>query len=83
MLKVRRKNSLMSEEIENAFSGFMPMISYVNISEANTMISTEGELVRAHTVNIVTKNGDNYVFSMDPVDLMRLAFLVFKVAGQN
>jgi hypothetical protein len=47
------------------------------------MLSTEGELVRAHTVNIVTKNGDNYVFSMDPVDLMRLAFLVFKVAGQQ
>jgi hypothetical protein len=47
------------------------------------MLSTEGELVRAHTVNIVTKNGDNYVFSMDPVDLMRLAFLVFKVAADN
>lgn len=77
----------MSEEIEpennSGFSGFMPMISNVNISEAATMISTEGDLVRAHTINIVTKNGDSFVFSMDPVDLMRLAFLVFKVASAN
>jgi len=72
----------MSDELDNVFSGFMPMISHVSVSEANAMISTEGELVQAHTVNIVTKNGDSYVFSMDPVDLMRLAFLVFKVASQ-
>lgn len=72
------------EPIEDlGFSGFMPMISYVNVSEAATMISTEGELVRAHTFNLVTKNGDNYVFSIDPVDLMRLTFLLLKVAGNN
>lgn len=65
------------------FSGFMPMISYVNVSEANVMLSTEGELVRAHTINIVTKDGSNYVFSMDPTDFMRLAFLIFKVASES
>ena len=73
----------MSEEIENAFSGFMPMISHINFSEAISMIDTEGNLVKAHSVNIVTKNGDSYVFSMDPVDLMKLAFLLIKVAGNN
>jgi hypothetical protein len=71
------------ENQTNEFSGFMPMISYVNVSESATMLSTEGELVRAHTVNVVTKTGDNYVFSMDPVDLMRLAFLLIKVAGDQ
>jgi hypothetical protein len=73
----------MSEEKDQVFSGFMPMISYVNVSESATMLSTEGELVRAHTVNIVTKTGENYVFSMDPVDLMRLAFLLIKVASDQ
>lgn len=73
----------MSEEQDNGFSGFMPMINYVNVSEAAVMLDTEGNLTRAHTFNIVTKDGDNYVFSMDPVDLMRLAFLLFKVAGNN
>lgn len=68
---------------ENSFDGFMPMISYVNVSEASVMLDTEGNLTRAHTVNIVTKSGDNYVFSMDPVDLMRLAFLLIKVAGEK
>lgn len=67
----------------NEFSGFMPMIDSINISPANTMITTEGNLVRAHTFNLITKDGSNYVFSMDPVDLMRLAFLVFKVASDQ
>lgn len=73
----------MSDELNDGFTGFMPMISYVNVSEAYTMISTSGELVRAHSVNIVTKSGENYIFSMDPVDLMRLAFLLFKVASTD
>lgn len=71
----------MSEQSNQSFSGFMPMIGQVNVSESATMLSTEGELVKAHTVNIVTKTGDSYVFSMDPVDLMKLVFLLIKVAG--
>lgn len=71
------------EDYNNDFSGFMPMIDAINISPAHSMITTEGHLVRAHTFNLVTKDGSNYVFSMDPVDLMRLAFLVFKVASDQ
>jgi len=67
----------------NDFSGFMPMIDNINISPAHSMITTEGNLVRAHTFNLITKDGSNYVFSMDPVDLMRLAFLVFKIASDQ
>jgi hypothetical protein len=73
----------MSEELESNFSGFMPMIDSISITEATSMLSTEGDLIKAHTVNITTRGGENYVFSIDPVDLMRLAFLVFKVAGQS
>lgn len=70
-------------EEDNQFTGFMPMISNVNISPATTMLSTQGELVRANTINIVTKDGSNYVFSIDPHDLMRLVFLLFKVATEQ
>ncbi len=71
-------------EIEdNQFSGFMPMISNVNVSPAGTMLSTQGELVRANTIHIVTKDGGNYVFSIDPSDLMRLVFLLFKVVSDQ
>lgn len=73
----------MSEERQTGFDGFMPMISQVTISEADTMISTDGDLVKAHTVSITTKNGDSYIFSMDPVDLMRLSFLLLKIASQS
>lgn len=73
----------MSDNNQDGFSGFMPMIHQVNVGQAISMIDTEGNLVKAHSVNIVTKNGDSYVFSMDPVDLMKLAFLLIKVAGEN
>lgn len=71
----------MSKKIDDSFSGFMPMIDHVSVTEATSMISIEGDLVKAHTVNVVTKNGDSYVFSMDPVDLMRLSLLLLKVAS--
>lgn len=71
------------EEEENQFTGFMPMISNVNVSPASTMLSTQGDLIRANTINIVTKDGSNYVFSIDPSDLMRLVFLLFKVASEQ
>lgn len=70
----------MSEEI---FSGFMPMLSQVTVSEPTSMIATNGELIKAHTLNLVTKTGDSYLFSMDPNDLMRLAFLLLKVCSEN
>lgn len=70
----------MSEDI---FSGFMPMINSVNVSELTVMINNDGDLIKAHTIVIETKNGDKHVFSIDNVDLMRLAFLLFKVATHS
>jgi hypothetical protein len=70
----------MSEE--NSFDGFMPMIDGVNITPSISMINTDGDLVKAHSLKIKTRDGVEYVFSIDPNDLMKLFFLIMKVVNQ-
>jgi hypothetical protein len=70
----------MSEE--NSFDGFMPMIDGVNITPSISMINTDGDLIKAHSIKIATRDGVEYVFSIDPNDLMKLFFLIMKVVNQ-
>lgn len=66
----------MSEEI---FSGFMPMVNQIFITEEMTMINTEGDLVSAHSLTLETRDGQKNVYSIDKTDLMRLYFLIGKI----
>lgn len=66
----------MSKEM---FSGFMPMINSINITEEVSMINNNGDLVSAHTFAIMTRDGTEFVFSIENNDLMRLCFLIMKV----
>lgn len=68
---------------EDFFSGFMPMIHQVHITQETPMINTEGELVSAHTIKIQTKDGSDHVFSIHNNDLMRLCFLIHKVINSD
>ena len=68
---------------EDFFSGFMPMIHQVHITQEAAMINTEGDLVSAHTIKIETKDGSEHVFSISNHDLMRLCFLITKVVSSN
>jgi hypothetical protein len=70
----------MSED--NVFDGFMPMIDGVNITPSISMINTDGDLIKAHSIKITTRDGVDYVFSMDTFDLMKLCFLIMKVVNQ-
>jgi len=70
----------MSEE--NSFDGFMPMIDGVNLTPSISMINTEGDLIKAHSVKITTRDGVEYIFSIDTIDLMKLSFLIMKVINQ-
>ncbi len=79
MLKEKRK-SKMSEE---TFSGFMPMISNINITPEISMINTEGDLLKAHTFSIMSRDEKEYVFSISGYDLMRLYFLITKVVSNQ
>lgn len=69
----------MSDNHNESFSGFMPMISSVNITSETAMLNTDGGLINAHTIGIITGDGTEYVFSIGNHDLMKLYFLIAKV----
>lgn len=71
----------MSEE--SSFSGFMPMIEQINLTKETSMLSTEGDLIHAHTFTIKTRDGNVNVFSITNNDLMRLFFLINKVISNT
>ena len=66
---------------EESFSGYMPMIEQIKLGKEATMLGTQGELVKAHGMTVVTKDGAEYVFSIDSSDIMRLFFLAMRVLG--
>lgn len=71
----------MDQQKEDSFSGFMPMVGQVKITKETTMLGSQGELVKAHGMTVVTKDGSEYVFSIDSSDLMKLFFLSMRVLG--
>lgn len=68
----------MSENIEDLFDGFMPMIDQISVTEASTMLNTNGELIKAHSVRIKTRDASDHIFSIETDDLMRLFFVIMK-----
>jgi len=65
-------------EDNGIFDGFMPAISDFSISKPTTSITSNGDLVNVHCVTIKA-NEKEYVFSIQPNDLQKLCFLIFKV----
>lgn len=57
----------------------MPMVSQVHLTESVPMINTGGDLMSAHVLTIESTNGDQHIFSIGSLDLMRLYFLINKV----
>lgn len=55
----------MSEE--NSFDGFMPMIDGVNLTPSISMINTQGDLIKAHSVKITTREGVDFIRSEERV----------------
>ena len=78
---LKRKSKIMNQE--ESFSGFMPMISQINLTRESSMLSTDGDLTNAHTFSINTRDGNQHVFSITNNDLMRLFFLINKVVSET
>lgn len=71
----------MTDDLKESFSGFMPAIKNINISSEISMMDSNGELINAHAVAIIVSDGTEYIFSINNHDLMRLFFLIAKVAN--
>lgn len=64
---------------KESFSGFMPMISQITLTTENVMLNTEGQIMKAHEFRVTTRDNQDYVFSIENIDLMKLYFLIMKV----
>jgi len=68
---------------DTSFSGFMQMINQVYVTQESTMLDTQGGLVSAHSIKLNTTDGSEYMFSISNHDLLRFAFLIFKVINSE
>jgi len=64
---------------DNSYSGFMPMIRQITVSNSTAMLNTEGELIHAHSFVVNTREDKDFVFSVTQEDLTKLYFLIGKV----
>ena len=64
---------------DNSYSGFMPMIRLITVSNSTAMLNTEGELIHAHSFVVNTREDKDFVFSVTQEDLTKLYFLIGKV----
>jgi hypothetical protein len=64
---------------DNSYSGFMPMIRQITVSNSTAMLNTEGELIHAHSFVVNTRENKDFVFSVTQEDLTKLYFLIGKV----
>jgi hypothetical protein len=64
---------------DNSYSGFMPMIRQITVSNTTAMLNTEGELIHAHSFVVNTRENKDFVFSVTQEDLTKLYFLIGKV----
>lgn len=63
---------------ENAFDGFMPSLQNVEISGATSMITTDGDLLEGHTVQLSLGDDSKVVFSCTEQQLQGIFFLIMK-----
>jgi hypothetical protein len=66
-------------ENSGVFDGFMPTIVDISISKPTSSITSSGELTNVHCITITTADKKQYVFSMSPMDLYKLYFLLIKI----
>jgi len=59
-------------------TGFLPSMQSIQISESNQMITTDGDLISAHSVRLRLRDGSDIVFSVTEEELQKLFFVILK-----
>ena len=65
--------------MEEIFSGFMPSIKNIEITNQTSMISTNGDLILGHIVKITLGDEQEIFFSTNEDQLQKLYFLILKI----
>ncbi|MBM3211011.1 hypothetical protein FJZ33_02245 [Candidatus Poribacteria bacterium] len=65
--------------MDEEFSGFMPAIKNIEITNQTSMIATDGSLVNGHIIKIILGDGQEIILSVIEDQLQKLFFLILKI----
>jgi acyl carrier protein len=65
--------------MNESFSGFLPILQDINITEETSLMLTDGELASGHLVRLIMTNEEEVMFSISKDKLQSLFFLLGKI----
>lgn len=65
--------------MQDDIAGFMPSMESIQVSDRNTMITTDGDLINGYSVRLRLHDGSDIIFSMTEEELQKLFFVILKV----
>jgi hypothetical protein len=65
--------------MDEVFSGFMPAMKNIEITNQTSMITTDGSLIKGHIINIILGDNQEIILSTTEDQLQKLFFLILKI----
>lgn len=65
--------------MDEVFSGFMPAMKNIQITDQTPMITADGSLINGHIVKITLGDDSEIILSVMEDQLQKLFFLILKV----
>jgi len=62
-----------------SFSGFLPIVKDINITDATSFLTTNGDLMDGHIVKIISGDGNESYYSVTHDQLRSMFFLLIKI----
>jgi hypothetical protein len=65
--------------MDEVFSGFMPAMKNIEITNQTSMITTDGSLINGHIIKITLGDNQEIILSTTEDQLQKLFFLILKI----
>ena len=65
--------------MDEVFSGFMPAMKNIEITNQTSMITTDGSLIKGHIIKIILGDNQEIILSTTEDQLQKLFFLILKI----
>lgn len=62
-----------------SFSGFLPVVKDINITDMTSFLTTNGDLMNGHIVKIISGDGNESYYSISHDQLRSIFFLAMKI----
>ena len=65
--------------MDEVFSGFMPAMKNIEITNQTSMITTDGSIINGHIIKIILGDNQEIILSTTEDQLQKLFFLILKI----